>query len=158
MSTIDFELDSNLDWLECSVASIELTTTKNEASKHKSDKKFIWSAEVVEKIRVARARQTNLGMRGKTQSEETRKKISDANRGRIVSEETRQKRRVSNLGKIHSEETKQKISDAKQKHIRIFVTPMGTFVGKAELKKAGLRYETILTRIKKSLEGYYYGN
>lgn len=45
-------------------------------------------------------------------SEETRRRISEANKGRVVSEETRQKISQSEMGKFVSEETKRKISDA----------------------------------------------
>ena len=155
MTTIDFELDSNLDWLECSVSQVELPTTKNKT--HSTNKKFTWSAEVVEKIRTARAQQII--------SDETKKKISDAlkgrpskNLGKIRSEEIRKKLSEVHRGRIHSDETRKKMSDSAQKRVRIFVTPLGTFAGKAELKTAGLRYETILTRMKKNPEEYYYGN
>jgi group I intron endonuclease len=47
---------------------------------------------------------------GRFVSEETRKKIGDANRGRAVSEETRGKLRVAGTGRKQSEETKAKIS------------------------------------------------
>ena len=54
----------------------------------------------------------DLGGYGVEVSEETRRKISDANKGRIVSEETRQKISQSEKGKFVSEETKQKLSEA----------------------------------------------
>jgi group I intron endonuclease len=44
-------------------------------------------------------------------SDETLRKMSEAQRGKKVSEETKQKLREANLGKVCSEETKQKIGD-----------------------------------------------
>jgi len=55
---------------------------------------------------------------GKTHSEESRKKISDIHKGKTVSEETRRKigeeskGNTNWLGKTHSEETRKKISEA----------------------------------------------
>jgi hypothetical protein len=161
MSTIDFELDSNLDWLECSVASVELPTTKNKASKHKSDKKFTWSAEVIEKMRVARARQIIPGMLGKTQSEETRKKISDALKGRSLTEEHKKKLigkskgRKPRLGILHTSESRKKMSESHKKPKKVFVTPFGTFIGKAGLVEAGLRYTEFYYKMKTNPTEYY---
>lgn len=45
-------------------------------------------------------------------SEETKKKISEANKGKVCSGETRKKMSEINKGKIHSQETKQKMSNA----------------------------------------------
>lgn len=52
--------------------------------------------------------------KGKIFSEITKKKIGDANRGRVVSEETRKKLSEAGKGRVitHSEETKRKISKA----------------------------------------------
>ena len=154
----NFELDSNLDWLECSVNQIELPTTKNKATKHKSDKKWTWSAEVVEKIRTARAQQTNIGMRGKTQSEVTRLKISDANRGRTFSIE--HKKMLSEAAKKRvnpprSDKAKARMSAAAQKRSKIYITPLGTFVGKAELETAGICYSTLVKKMKTNPTEYY---
>jgi hypothetical protein len=58
------------------------------------------------------------GVSGKVLSEETRRKISEANKGRIYTEETRnkiseaQKGNTNMLGKPRSEETKRKLSEA----------------------------------------------
>lgn len=54
----------------------------------------------------------DLGGYGIEVSEETRRKISDANKGRTISEETRQKISQSEKGKFVSDETRQKLSDA----------------------------------------------
>ena len=60
-----------------------------------------------------------LHMKGVTRSEETKKKISEANKGRItwnkgltLSEETRKKMSEAKKGKIVSEETRKKMSEA----------------------------------------------
>ena len=76
--------------------------------------------------------------KGKTFSDETKKKISAANRGRLVSEDTREKLSKSAKGRLisesakenmrlsalkretgqkHSEETKQKIKEARKKQV-----------------------------------------
>lgn len=51
-------------------------------------------------------------MFGKKHSEETKRKIAEANRGRIKTKEEIEKARKSNTGQKRSEETKKKISDA----------------------------------------------
>lgn len=51
------------------------------------------------------------GTSGRTQSEETRKKISEKNKGKKISEEQKERLRQINLGKHHSEETKRKMSN-----------------------------------------------
>ena len=48
----------------------------------------------------------------KNRSEETRKKINEANKRRIISEETRKKISEANKGKIVSEETRKKLREA----------------------------------------------
>lgn len=63
-------------------------------------------------------RKMSEAQKGKKLSDETKKKISLALKGRIVSEETREKSRQSNLGKHHTEETKKKISDHTVKKYR----------------------------------------
>jgi TPP-dependent indolepyruvate ferredoxin oxidoreductase alpha subunit len=139
----NFELDTNLDWLECSVASIELPTTKNK--KHSTDKKWTWSAEVVEKMRIARVRQTysdetrlkmSKSQSGKSHSENTKLKMSKSQSGRIHSDESNKKRReqalvrlnqVSNkLKKIRSEHNK-KMSEAIRDGRLSIITPQGVF-------------------------------
>ena len=52
---------------------------------------------------------------GKPVSEETRSKISESNRNRVISEETRRKMSESSKGKKHSEETRRKMSEAAKK-------------------------------------------
>jgi hypothetical protein len=51
---------------------------------------------------------------GKHPSEETKKKISDANKGKHLSEETKKKISDANKGRYPSEETKKKMSKAKK--------------------------------------------
>jgi hypothetical protein len=51
---------------------------------------------------------------GKSPSEETRKKLSQASKNRIISEETREKLRQASKNKLHSDETKKKISESKK--------------------------------------------
>lgn len=62
--------------------------------------------------------------RGKSRSEEDRRKISETlrgripwNKGKLQSEETRRKRSLAMKGRHHSEETKRKISEAKKGHV-----------------------------------------
>ena len=55
-----------------------------------------------------------LHKKGKSLSEETRKKISDANKGKQFSEETRKKMSESDKGRTVSEKTRKKISEAKK--------------------------------------------
>ncbi len=70
--------------------------------------------EAKEKIRKARAKQTNIGMRGKILSEETKAKLRKANLGKKHSDATKQKRSQSLKGHVVTEETRKKISE-KQK-------------------------------------------
>jgi hypothetical protein len=56
----------------------------------------------------------NKGKKGTPPSEETKQKLSEAHKGRIFSEETKQKLSEANKGKLHTEEAKQKISQAKK--------------------------------------------
>jgi hypothetical protein len=51
---------------------------------------------------------------GKHRSEETRKKLSDANKGKRLSEETKKKMSDAHKGKHPSEETRKKMSDTKK--------------------------------------------
>lgn len=55
-------------------------------------------------------------MKGKTMSEEARKKISDKAKGRVVSEETKQKIAKSTKGRIMTEEHKKNLSINKKKY------------------------------------------
>lgn len=52
--------------------------------------------------------------RGKIRSEETRRRMSNAQRGHVISIGTRQKLRIANIGKRHTEEARQKISAAQR--------------------------------------------
>jgi group I intron endonuclease len=52
------------------------------------------------------------GASGHKLSEETRRKISEANKGRTISEETKNKISIKNTGKTHSLETREKLSKA----------------------------------------------
>ena len=58
--------------------------------------------------------------KGKVLSEETRRKLSEAHKGKLVSEETRRKRSEANkgnqwnVGKVRSEETKKKMGESKK--------------------------------------------
>ena len=54
----------------------------------------------------------NHPMYGKHRSDDTRKKISEAMKGRIVTEEQRRKISETLKGKHHTDETRQKISEA----------------------------------------------
>ena len=57
------------------------------------------------------------GSSGCIPSEETKRKLSEANKGRILSEETKRKIGEASQGKTVSEETKRKMSDANKGHI-----------------------------------------
>ena len=57
------------------------------------------------------------GSSGCIPSEETKRKLSEANKGRILSEETKRKIGEASKGKTVSEETKRKMSDANKGHI-----------------------------------------
>ena len=52
---------------------------------------------------------------GKPVSEEAKRKISESNRNRVISEETRRKMSESSKGKKHSDETRRKMSEAAKK-------------------------------------------
>jgi group I intron endonuclease len=72
------------------------------------------------KKKISEANKGNTNMLGKIHSEETRQKISEATKGntnmlgKTHSEETRQKMSESKKGRIPSEETRQKMSEAKK--------------------------------------------
>jgi endogenous inhibitor of DNA gyrase (YacG/DUF329 family) len=72
-----------------------------------------YSEETRKKISDANKGENN-PMYGKHHSEETKKKISEANKGKHLSEETKKKLSDVHKGKHHSEKTKKKISDAKK--------------------------------------------
>ncbi len=57
---------------------------------------------------------TNNPMYGRKHSEETRKKLSEANKGKKLSEETKKKLSEANKGKKLSEETKKKLSEVQK--------------------------------------------
>jgi hypothetical protein len=73
--------------------------------------------------KIGEAQKGNTHSLGKTTSEETKRKIGEAQKGKILSEEHKrkiseaQKGNTNNLGKTTSEETKQKISEAKKGQI-----------------------------------------
>ena len=52
--------------------------------------------------------------KGKTSSEDTKRKLSEAKKGRKQSEETKRKISEAHKGKIESEETRRKISEARK--------------------------------------------
>ena len=52
--------------------------------------------------------------RGKVFSEETKRKLSESQKGRVFSEETRRRMSESHKGRVLTEETKRKISEAKK--------------------------------------------
>ena len=64
---------------------------------------WLHTPEMQEKCRLA-----HIGLK---RSEETKKKMSEAQKGRKVSDECKEKLRQINLGKKHSEETKKKLSE-----------------------------------------------
>ncbi len=65
-------------------------------------------------------RKMSEAQKGKRLSEETRKKLSDAHIGRKLSEETRRKMSESRRGKHHSEETRRKMSETKRTRRELF--------------------------------------
>ena len=52
--------------------------------------------------------------KGKVHTEETRRKISEANKGRVLSDETRRRMSEANKGKVLSEETRKRMSEAQK--------------------------------------------
>ena len=64
---------------------------------------------------VTRAEHNRLHMKGKTLSEATRRKLSEANKGKIFSEATRRKLCEARKGRTFSEETRRKISEANKR-------------------------------------------
>lgn len=56
---------------------------------------------------------TDGGEGGTSPTDETRRKISNANKGRIVSQETREKKRIAATGRWHAEESIEKIRRAR---------------------------------------------
>ena len=72
---------------------------------------WVHSEETKRKIGEANKGKLNY-MFGKTRSEETKRKIGEASKGKILSEETKRKIGESNKGKTCSEETKRKIGEA----------------------------------------------
>jgi len=53
-------------------------------------------------------------MKGKSHSDQAKKKISKASKSRVFSEETRRKLSIASKGRRHSEEAKKKMSEAKK--------------------------------------------
>lgn len=99
-------------------------------SKEETDKaeKF-WIAEYRRRgkaeYNIADGGQGGSTYKGKHLSEETKRKMSEANKGQYVSEETKRKmseankgkHNISRLGKHHSKETKRKMSEAHKGHL-----------------------------------------
>lgn len=79
---------------------IMLDSTKNKIRNNRLGIKL--SETTKQKIREARAKQTNIGMRGKKLSVGTIERIRAARAKQIISEETKQKMRESHLGIKHS--------------------------------------------------------
>ena len=73
----------------------------------------------------------------KNRSEETRRKISEANKGKIVSEETRRKLSEAQKGKPHSEETKRKMSETKKGESNHFFGKKHSEETKRKISEAG---------------------
>ena len=76
-----------------------------------------WNRPASELIFMKHSEHSILHTKGKQKSEETKKKISEANKGKHPSEEHKKKMSDAKKGKHHSEETKKKMSEAhKGKH------------------------------------------
>jgi group I intron endonuclease len=71
------------------------------------------SQEIIEKIRRANSGK-NHSQYGKTKTEETKRKIGNANRGRVPSEETRRKISEAGRRRSQSEETRKKLSEIRK--------------------------------------------
>ena len=87
---------------------IFLPTSEHQFLHHKG-KQF--SEEHKKKLSEAKKGEDN-PMYGKHHTDETRKKLREANKGKQLSEETKNKMREAKKGKHHSEETKKKIGEA----------------------------------------------
>ena len=75
------------------------------------------------------------GLSGLVHSEETKRKVSDANKGRTQSEETRKKRSEALKGKTLSEETKRKMSEVRKGKSNAFYGKSHSEETKRKLRK-----------------------
>ena len=93
---------------------IFLTTREHNPLHHKGNKYSLgkhFSEETKKKLSEANKGEKN-PMYGKHFSEEHKKKLSEANKGRHHSEESKKKMSEAHKGKHHSEESKKKLSEA----------------------------------------------
>ena len=99
---------------------IFLTTGEHNVLHHKGNKYNLGkhrSEETKKKLSEANKGEKN-PMYGKHLSEETKKKLSEANKGKHLSDEAKKKLSEAHTGKHHSEEAKKKLSEAnKGKHL-----------------------------------------
>ena len=107
-------LHNRTDGGEGRSGSILSEETKRKISNaNKGEKNYHYGKSLSEetKIKLSEAH------KGKTLSEETKRKMSESRKGRIVSEETRKKQSESNKGKTRSEESRKKMSESQKGRI-----------------------------------------
>ena len=73
-----------------------------------------YNRKACELIFLTPAEHRRIHQKGKQRSEETRRKLSEANKGHILSEETKKKISATLKGHIFSEESRKKMSEAKK--------------------------------------------
>ena len=81
------------------------------------DNECYYNRKACELIFLTHAEHSRLHNKGKTFTEETRRKISEANKGRKFTEETRRKLSEAHKGRTLSKESRRKISEAQKGHI-----------------------------------------
>jgi len=123
----DYEVEiiySNLSWEESGLKEIELIKSIGRQNLNKGPlvnltdggegmMTFMFSEESKEKMRLSKLGNKNgsgnKGQKRQAHSQDTIKKISDANRGKVHTKQSRSNMSKAHIGQVHSEETKQKM-------------------------------------------------
>ena len=92
--------------------------------------------------------------KGKHLSEETKRKLSEANKGKIVSEETRKKLSEAGKGRTHTEESKDKIRESKKDKMTHIICLNDKKIYES-ITKASLNYKIERASIRNCCNGYY---